>query len=159
MGALFTDNMPPRVTPPDKGVRLISKHIWARLFGEWQEFMYGLRPEKPKLAPGTRVFFTDAESLFVCRTPHELDLRVGPTLRGFKENGGAVIFFNTDGLTVDVPDPSAGSTEPGLTNQGAREWATQVNVDVDLQDDRMEVFLVEPSNERSGPVKPGPVLP
>ncbi len=71
-----------------------------------------------------------------------------------RTHGCAIIYFDPD-TNLDVPEPMAvsGITPPrGLTVGGAREWTVRGNPEVDLEDYRMEAFIVDPSGRRWGPV-------
>jgi hypothetical protein len=96
------------------------------------------------------VYFTDPESIFVCKEASEFGQRL--ELGYSTSEGCAIVFFNTDGLSVEVPKNSESPAKDGLTSGGAREWVIRGNCAIDLVPGAMEAFEVHESGFRYGPV-------
>lgn len=147
----FTD-MPTRSDPPNKAVRVLPIEILATFMRDWQNFMDGIDSTGPRLTrPGsTQVFVTDPESVFLCTDVDDFGVRLGvgyPTAVGC-----GVIFFDPEGFTIRVPAKAPEATQDGLTSGGAREWIIDGNPALELSRNELEVFEVESSGQRRGPV-------
>lgn len=143
--------MPVRQEPPGRAVRVIPFEVWRVLKEDWRKYTLGVDPDPPWLAlpASSRVYFTDAESIFVCRDASEFGkrLEIGDT-----STGVGVVFFDTKGLDIKVPEKSPGAPKEGLTSGGAREWTVLGRMYLDLSTGNMEAFEIDANGERGGPV-------
>jgi len=153
----FTD-MPVSGTNPPLATRVVSGIVWDLMYRQWQDRRKGVPP--PRLGPPSaqQVFFTDPQSLAVCTRSEDFGLRLSLAtndVQDIRSSGCALIFLSTPRDDVERPQPkSAYGITPtrGRTVGGAREWIVKTNPPLDL--DTMEVFFVNPSSGRWGPISP-----
>ena len=137
---------------PSRAVRVIPSEIWNRILQDWYNYQQNLDPEPPLLGRSSsdEVYVTDPESIFICNDASDFGIRL--SLGDSTAQGCAVVFFDTNGLSVSVPQKTEAAIQDGLTADGAREWIINGNVAVDLMPGHMEAFFVNVTGLRDGPV-------
>ena len=96
-------DMPVRAGVPQRAVRVLLTEYWEQVLSDWQNYLQGVDPEPPRLAPPgrDRVFFTDPESIFVCRETVDFGMRLG--LGYSTEEGCVALFFDLEDLLQRYP--------------------------------------------------------
>ena len=152
LASRYFDDMPVRALAPNRAVRVIPSEIWGQILQDWHNYQQNLDPEPPLLGRpgGDEAYFTDPESIFVCNDASDFGVRL--SLGYSTAQGCAVVFFDTNGLMVNVPQKAEIAIQDGLTAGGVREWIINGNLAVDLRPGRMEAFAVNATGQRDGPV-------
>ena len=145
-------NMPVRRNPPANAVRVMPREVLRVFLQDWRNFLQGIDSRGPQLTrPGKdRVFVTDPESIFCCTEATGFNTRLG--LGYSTDEGCSVVFLNSEGLDMSIPQLVPGASENGLTIGGAREWIINDNPHLDMDQDGMEVFEVNELGQRFGPL-------
>ena len=145
--------MPVRTAPPNHAARVIPAALRDQILQDWDNYVRGVDPLPPLLGRpgGAQVYITDPESIFNCTQAVDFETRLS-LVAGTTANGCVIIFLSTEGLGVAVPPAGPGAATNGLTADGAREWVITENPGIDLSLGSMEMFEVDASSNRSGPI-------